>query len=113
MKAINRDELRIRLEHAPGRTILVDVRDKADFELEHIPGAISIPVEELQMRAVQYFGSADEIIVYCASFECQASTRAARILTGLGFANILDYEGGLIDWKTGGLRAEGTKTLAA
>lgn len=43
--------------------VFVDVRPKTDYDKEHIPGAISIPSEELQGRYNQ-IPTAAQIIVY-------------------------------------------------
>ncbi len=107
MRTMNRDELRTRLQVAPGRTLLVDVRDREDYEKEHILGAISVPVSELSMRAKTSFGPDKEIIVYCGSFECPASTKAAELLENEGFKDVVDYKGGLNDWKIAGFMTEG------
>jgi rhodanese-related sulfurtransferase len=107
IRAINRDMLRKKLQESPGRVILMDVRDKVDYEVEHIRGAISVPIGELLMRALQHWGRDYEVIVYCGSFECQASTEAAKLLDEAGFENVLEYEGGLKDWKTAGFMTDG------
>ena len=107
IKAINRDVLRKKLQESPGRVILMDVRDKTDYEVEHIKGAISVPIGELLIRAVQNWGKDHEVIVYCGSFECPASSNAARLLDEAGFENVLQYEGGLNDWKTAGFMTDG------
>lgn len=105
---INRDELRRRLQESPGRVILVDVRDRPDFEAEHIRGAISIPLPELSMRVRREFGKKEEIIVYCGSFECPLSTKAAELLEKNGYERVMVYEGGLKDWRVAGFLTEGT-----
>ena len=114
VRSIQRDELRRKMQVSPGRTILIDVRDREDYEAEHIKGAISIPAGELSMRADKNFGKDDEVIVYSGSFECPASTKAASMLSDQGFINVLDYKGGLKDWNIAGFMTEGSgKTKAA
>ena len=113
MKTITRDALRRRLQESPGRVVLVDVRDRADFEAGHIKGAISIPDHELSMRAEKEFGKDHEIILYCGNFECQASATAAKTLAAQGFKDVLDYEGGLRDWQAAGFMTEGTHAAKA
>jgi len=113
MTAITRDELRLKLQEAPGRVLLIDVRDRADYEAEHIKGAISVPLTELSMRAAKCFSASQEIIVYCTSFECPASSTAAKLLARAGYANVLDYEGGLMDWKEAGYQTEAAINLKA
>jgi rhodanese-related sulfurtransferase len=39
------------------------------------------------------------VVVYCGSFNCALSPRAAEILKSRrGFKKVIDYEGGLKDW---------------
>ena len=113
LKTIDRDALRKKLQESPGRTRLIDVRDRHEYEAGHIKGAISIPAHELPIRAEEYFGKEVEVIVYCANFECKASENAARMLDEKGFVNVLDYEGGLRDWKAAGFLTEGAGNAKA
>ncbi len=111
MRTIDRDGLRTKMQVAPGRTLLVDVRDRNDYEKEHIKGAISIPIGELSMRSKECFGQDHEIIVYCGSFDCPASVKAANMLEKMGFSKVVDYEGGLDDWKIAGFLTEGAQVV--
>jgi rhodanese-related sulfurtransferase len=113
VRSINRDELRKKLRESPGRVVLVDVRERADYERAHIKGAISIPISELSMRIGNDYSKDVEIIVYCGSFECTLSTKASETLLNMGYENVLEYEGGLKDWKTAGFLTEGPERLAA
>jgi rhodanese-related sulfurtransferase len=45
------------------------------------------------------FDPGKEIIVYCASRDCDASTRVARELTNRGYHRIVDFEAGMSAWK--------------
>lgn len=87
---------------------LVDVLSKESFEKEHIKGAISIPVDEIEKKASRWLKKTDKIVVYCASFDCQASTHAAEKLLAMGYKNVLDYKGGLKDYKEANLPLEGS-----
>jgi len=73
---------------------LVDVLLPTSYNNWHIPGAINIQIDEMKDKASKFLEKDDEIIVYCASFECQASTRATNELEHLGFKNVKDYKGG-------------------
>lgn len=89
---------------------LVDVLSKEHYEEEHIKGAVSLPLEEIEDRAKDILKDKDEmVVVYCASFDCPASTKAAEKLIGLGYANVFDYKGGLKDYKEANLPLEGSK----
>jgi rhodanese-related sulfurtransferase len=45
-------------------------------------------------------------VTYCSSFECEASTIAAQKLDKYGFKNVLEFKGGLEDWKKAGYPTE-------
>jgi rhodanese-related sulfurtransferase len=65
--AISRDELRLRL-HDSSLTI-VDVLPEASYVEAHIPGALSLPLEQLTSRARELLPDpAAEIAVYCGKF---------------------------------------------
>ncbi len=87
---------------------LVDVLSADSYAKEHIKGAISIPVDEIEKKAPGVLKNDDRIIVYCASFDCQASTHAAQKLVDLGYTHVWDYKGGLKDYKEAGLPLEGS-----
>ncbi len=105
IKKIAREEL-VRMREKGARFTLVDVLGKDSYEKEHIPGAISIPLEDIESKAGSLLGKDDTIVVYCASFICMASTNAAEKLQEMGYKNVLDYKGGLKDYKEGGLALE-------
>jgi len=68
-----------------------------------LPGAINIPVdeqfEEKAREAVPDKGRT--IITYGTGNECPASRNTAERLDGLGYENVLAYEGGKADWGIG------------
>jgi len=106
VKKISRDEL-VALLKSGRKFRLVDVLPKEHYEKEHIKGAMSIPLVEIEKKALSLLGKDELIVVYCASFECQASTSAAKQLERLGFTGVLDYKGGLADYKEANLPLEG------
>lgn len=104
IKFISMQHLRRILEgSAPFK--LLDVRSREDYTKEHIKGALSLPLDELD-KAKSLFKPADDLIVYCDSFVCSASSSAAKMLARMGFSNVRDYKGGLREWKTSGLPTE-------
>ncbi len=105
-KKITRDEL-LELIKTNKDLKIVDVLSKEHYRDEHIKGAISIPLQEIEKIAPKLLKKEEQIVVYCASFECSASTNAAEKLVSLGFTNVLDYKGGIKDYKEAGLPLEG------
>ncbi|MBP7088819.1 MAG: rhodanese-like domain-containing protein [Candidatus Omnitrophica bacterium] len=107
VKTITRDQL-IKLMGSRVKFKLVDVLDREHYDKEHIKSAISLPLNEIEEKAKNFLDKKEKIIVYCASFECQASTKAAKKLQSLGYQDVLDYKGGLKDYKEAELALEGS-----
>lgn len=95
---ITREDLKQKLDSGEEFT-LVNVLSSEQFEQEHIPGSINIPLDQVEDEFPSRFDRDDDIVVYCASPECQASPKAAEKLDSMGFTNVKDYEAGLSDWK--------------
>ncbi len=91
-----------RLRSSGDAFIVVDVLSAGDYKSGHIPGAVSLPIrtftEDLARKALP---AASRVVVYCNSFECHASSQAARKLEGWGY-KVLDFEGGLQEWQARG-----------
>jgi rhodanese-related sulfurtransferase len=66
--------------------IIVDVRSTGEFSGGAYPGAINIPVDELQHRISELGGKSREITLYCASGA--RSGYGQRVLHQLGFTNV-------------------------
>ena len=67
---------------------LVDVRTPGEFAAGHIPGAINIPVQQLDARMSELKPKDAAVVVYCRSG--QRSGSAARLLKSAGFAAVHD-----------------------
>jgi rhodanese-related sulfurtransferase len=107
MKTVSRMELKKII--GSGQNIqLVDVRGKeCCYDNGHLPGAISIPINELEARAPEELEKDEPLIVYCGSLSCSLSPRAAHLLEDhLGFKDVTDYEGGIKDWMDAGFPIE-------
>jgi len=66
MKGIGRDEVR-RLVAAGAQ--LVEVLPRAEYEEEHLAGAINIPLRELNRKSAGRLDRARPVIVYCNDFQ--------------------------------------------
>lgn len=85
---------------------LVEVLPEEEFKNGHIPGAVNLPLDKLETLAKQHLRKADTIVVYCGSYQCQASTNAARTLLNMGFRKTLDYKAGKKGWLHTGFELE-------
>lgn len=81
--------------------IVLDVRPEDEFASGHIPGAISIPVGEIERRLSE-LPSRKEIVAYCRGPYCVLALRAVDILRSRGF-RARRLQEGMPDWRARGL----------
>jgi rhodanese-related sulfurtransferase/rubrerythrin len=79
-----------------GEFLLLDVRQPEEYEDGHIPGAILIPLGELEARQEELERD-KKIVAYCRSGH--RSMAAAIALCGLGFKDVHHMEGGILNWR--------------
>ena len=92
-KAVHPDTLHKKME-ADSTPLLIDVRDAKEFEKKHVPGALSVPLGDLE-RASTGFDPDRPIVTYCNSGI--RGRAAARMLGRRGF-DAATLEGGLKAW---------------
>src|SRR5690625_5921737 len=79
MQAISHSDLKTMNETEHRDFVLINVLPQDSFNQEHIRTSVNVPVDEdnFTSRVEQIAGSKErEVVVYCASFDCDASTRA-------------------------------------
>jgi phage shock protein E len=77
-------------------TVLVDVRSPREYEMDHIPGAKNIPLEEVPGKVEEFKSLNSPLVLYCRSGN--RSGMAVSILKQNGVAEV--YNGGsLVDMK--------------
>jgi rhodanese-related sulfurtransferase len=92
----------------PGGVVLLDVRSSIEFETEHIPDSVNLPLNELEAR-YEEVSRQGQLVVICRSGK--RAERAAYTLLGKGFQPKV-LEGGLVAWRQAGLPLkEGKKML--
>jgi rhodanese-related sulfurtransferase len=83
---------------------IIDVRKPEDFNRDHIPGSINIPIENFETNITKL--NRDKInVVYCYNQTCQSSTRAGKMLTEKNYPTMV-LEGGMQTWKENNFRTE-------
>lgn len=99
LEPVSRDDL---LERA-GRhhVVVLDVRPVEEYRAGHIPGAISIPLSELEQRLDSLPRDA-EIVAYCRGPYCLLTPRALDVLRRHGLP-ARRLEDGLPEWRLAGL----------
>lgn len=105
LEGISRQELRQRLQE--GGMTLLDVRPPEEFAQGHLPGAINIPLEELEQRLAE-LPVDQELVAYCRGPYCVLSQNAAALLSAKGF-KVRRLDDGFIDWQAAGLGVESTE----
>ena len=98
MEPVDRDGLIKRVKE--GTVIVLDVRPAVEYLAGHIPGAISIPLEELEKRLSE-LPQEQEIVAYCRGPYCVLAVQAVEILRERGF-HALRLEEGVQDWRARG-----------
>ncbi len=99
LEAVSREEL---VERSRAGTVTVlDVRPEDEFALGHLPGALNIPVRELEARLGE-IDAKQEIVAYCRGPYCVLSYEAVAQLRARGF-KVRRLEDGLPEWRAAGL----------
>ena len=95
-KRISMDEAKTLMEKEEGY-ILLDVRTKGEYESGYIPGAINIPLSDIDEKIISFIPDKSQmILVYCRSGN--RSREASDKLSKLGYSNVLEI-GGINAWK--------------
>ncbi|EKE67947.1 ArsR/SmtB family transcription factor [Oceanibaculum indicum] len=104
LEAVSRPELMDRLK--AGIVTVLDVRPEDEFALGHLPGAINLPLSELERRLAD-LDPGREIVAYCRGPYCVLSYEAVAMLRARGF-KVRRLEDGLPEWRAAGLPVEGS-----
>ena len=84
-----------------GEVTVLDVRPPEEFRAGHIPGALSVPLAELERRMADLSRDRD-IVAYCRGPYCVLAVEAVEILRARGFT-AHRLEDGVPDWRARGL----------
>jgi hydroxyacylglutathione hydrolase len=102
--AMPRLDLRQTADAVAGRHgALLDVRSHAEWAAGHLPGAVNLPLGELEQR-LDEVPRARPLIV-----QCQTGSRAAiavSLLRARGLADVFLYTGGFAEWSAAGHAVE-------
>ena len=105
-KTITREQIKEKLDTKEPMTIIEALPQKY-FDNEHLPGALNIPHDEIQMHAPDMLLDKDAfIVVYCASTDCRNSKIATDTLQQMGYTNAFEYVEGKQHWLQANLPVE-------
>jgi rhodanese-related sulfurtransferase len=99
LEPVGHDELLERVRH--GAVTVLDVRPVEEYRAGHIPGAVSVPLEELERR-LSDLPRDQEIIAYCRGPYCIFAVHAVELLRERGFT-ARRFEEGIPEWRLAGL----------
>lgn len=94
-RPVTRDELQ-QLAKAETVTVL-DVRPRVEYAAGHIPGAVSIPLDELPERLAELPGNG-QIVAYCRGAYCVLAHDAVRLLRAHG-RDATRLADGMLEWR--------------
>ncbi len=87
-----------------GLVTVLDVRPPEEFAAGHLPGAVNIPVHELEKRLGE-LPKRKEVVAYCRGPYCLMSYDAVELLRKRGL-KARRLEDGLPEWRVAGLPVE-------
>ncbi len=94
-KQITQEEAKRMMEQEDGH-VIVDVRRQEEYAEGHIPGAILIPNESIEVDPPEEIPDLNQIIlVYCRTG--RRSKEASQKLADMGYSNVYEF-GGIVDW---------------
>jgi len=70
------------------RELVLDVRTPEEYAIGHLPGALNVPLHELEQRLSELGPSDRRVLLYCRSG--RRSQIAATFLKQAGFVNVED-----------------------
>lgn len=98
LEPVTREELSGRLRD--GMVTVLDVRPADEFALGHVPGALNVPLSELDARLATLDPEKD-IVAYCRGAYCVMSFEAVSRLRAQGFS-ARRLEDGMPEWAAAG-----------
>jgi rhodanese-related sulfurtransferase/DNA-binding transcriptional ArsR family regulator len=99
LEPVSREELLAKSR--AGAVTVLDVRPSDEFALGHLPGAVNLPLRELEVRLAE-IDPAQEVVAYCRGPYCVLSYEVVAALRARGF-KARRLEDGLPEWRAAGL----------
>ena len=106
LEPIPREELLARAQD--DLITVIDVRPPQEYAAGHVPGAINVPLSELEAH-LKEFDPAQEIVAYCRGPHCVLAFDAVATLRSKGM-KARRMEDGYPEWKRAGLPTEQSET---
>jgi rhodanese-related sulfurtransferase len=91
--------------HVEQKAVIVDVREDKEWNEHHIPGAVHIPLPQLNERLSELKQYKDSPVIT----QCRGGKRSAEAqiaLKSAGFSKVYNMDGGIQAWDKEGLATE-------
>lgn len=98
-ESVPREELLRRVRS--GAVVVLDVRPRHEYACGHIPGAVSVPFDELEERLSELPDDVD-VVAYCRGAYCVLAYDAVRLLARHGRSGRRLNEG-MLEWRIAGM----------
>lgn len=89
--------------------VLVDARDGIPYAEGHLPGALSLPLGEVDARLDGFrrqVAVGQPLVIYCNGYGCPDSFDLGVRLLKEGYRDVRVFEGGFPEWRDAGLPVE-------
>ena len=89
------------LEALGTNVIVVDARNRAEFDVIHVTGAENLLVGKMKKPQLLALRAADDetpLVFYCNGTTCSKSYKAATKAEAWGFENVFVYDAGIFSW---------------
>lgn len=91
---LNDEEFRIKFKETK-KTVLLDVRSKAEFDSEKIPNSLNYDIRSPNFKdKAIHLDKNKTIFIYCQTG--MRSGRACRAMKKMGFENLVNLKGGIV-----------------
>jgi rhodanese-related sulfurtransferase/DNA-binding transcriptional ArsR family regulator len=98
LTTISLAELQERLRN--NDVVLLDVRPTVEYQACHLPGALSMPLDELPQRLAE-LPAGKTIVAYCRGPYCVYADEALELLAAQGWT-VARLEEGVLEWRLAG-----------
>jgi rhodanese-related sulfurtransferase len=103
LEPVDRERLLLRIQS--GEVTVLDVRPPEEYGAAHIPGALSVPLKELESRLAS-LPKDREIVAYCRGPYCVLAPEAVKLLRVRGY-DAVALGDGVAEWRARGLPVAG------
>jgi rhodanese-related sulfurtransferase len=85
------------LKKVTDEIILLDAREKNEFEVSHLKNAISVGYDSFLLDSIKNIAKDSPIVVYCSVG--YRSEKIGEKLKNAGYTNVRNLIGGIFEWK--------------